>query len=46
MAQWLRAFAAVTEDLGSVPRIHMVVRNYSSQQFSITPVPGESDTLL
>ena len=27
MAQWLRALAALTEDLGSIPTNHMVANN-------------------
>lgn len=33
MAQWLRALAASTEDLDSVPRTHMVVHNHLYLQF-------------
>jgi hypothetical protein len=35
MAQWLRALAALSENLGSIPRIHMAAHNCL-----LTPVPN------
>ena len=41
MAQWLRALAALAEDLGSVPRAHIEAHN-----LPITPFPGDPKPLL
>ena len=35
MAQWLRALAALTENLGLIPRTHLVPTDYL--QFQIQP---------
>lgn len=37
IAQWLRAFVALTEDLGAVPSTHIMVHNTSIE----TLVPGD-----
>jgi hypothetical protein len=44
MAQWLRALAALAEDLGSIPSNHMVAHNHFQFQGTCHPLLSSMGT--